>query len=151
MLRSFCILSLMTIACLCLVACGGGRKVADVEGVVKINGQPAEKIRIQFWPEKEGPRSQGVTNAEGRFTLTTEDNTGPGAAIGPNKITLLDLEVYGGGKIVGRAAEDTDLSQGKKSRINLTYNSPNTSGLSKEVEAGKKNEFEFDVKPLGGK
>jgi hypothetical protein len=93
----------------------------------------------------------GVTDAQGRFKLTTEDETGPGAAIGPNKVTLLDLELYGGGKILGRAAEDTDISQGKKSRIDPAYNSPNTSGLSKEVEAGKKNEFELDVKPLGGK
>src|SRR5688572_16422220 len=132
MLRSFCILSLMTVTCIALVACSGGPKLAESEGVVKINGQPAEKIRVQFWPEKEGPRSVGVTDAQGRFKLTTEDETGPGAAIGPNKVTLLDLELYGGGRILGRAAEDTDISQGKKSRIDPAYNSPNTSGLSKE-------------------
>lgn len=147
MLRSFCVLSLMLIACVALVACGGGSKLAEVEGVVKIDGKPAEKIRVEFTPEGEGPRSNGLTNAEGKFTLATENDSGPGAAVGSHKVTLLDLEVVGGGKIVGRAAEDTDISQGKKSRIDKKYNAMHTSGLSKQVEAGKKNEFEFDVKP----
>ena len=69
-------------------------KIAAAEGIVTINGKPAENILVQFLPQvgpnDPGPTSTGVTDASGKFRLTTADGK-DGALVGPCKILLADL------------------------------------------------------------
>ena len=83
-------------AFLFLAGCGGEPplKMAEVEGVVTINGKPAADILVQFLPNV-GPKDRavsatGTTNAEGKFQLVASDGK-PGALVGPNKVVLADL------------------------------------------------------------
>ena len=47
-------LSLLALAVVLFVASGcgsGGPAIAEVEGTVKLNGRPLDKIQVEFWPE----------------------------------------------------------------------------------------------------
>ncbi len=128
-----------------LTGCGGDSvKVAPVEGTVKLDGKPIDKIMVEFWPVSEGPRSFGETDAQGHFKLMTDDGKREGAAVGNHKIILKDAGALGD-KFMGRAGENVDLSQGKKPRISGKYAGPESTPISKTVEAGKKNDFEIEV------
>jgi hypothetical protein len=125
------------------IGCSRGPQVAEVEGNVKVKGQPIDKIRVEFWPEGDGPRSRGVTDSQGHFVLSLEDGSQPGAMVGSHSVILTDVGILGD-KILGRAGENVDMAQGKKPRIASTYANPQTT-LKKQVEAGKKNEIELEV------
>ena len=149
MTRSRWYAGLLVLVAVAAVGCGGGLHMSEVEGTVNIGGKPVDKIRVEFWPDAQGPRSVGTTDGQGRFTLSTESDAKKGALVGKHKVILTDVSIYGD-KIMGREAAEMDLSQGKKPRIANQYNSPQSTPLTKEVEAGKKNEFSFDVEPTGG-
>ena len=112
--------------------CGESVPVAEVEGTVKLNGKPVDKIQVEFWPVGTGVRSVGTTDAEGRFKLMTDDGTRAGAAIGSHKVVLHDVGILGD-KFLGRAGEDADMAQGKKPRISSEYADPEKSSLKAEV------------------
>ncbi|MDY3553844.1 hypothetical protein R5W24_002958 [Gemmata sp. JC717] len=119
-----------------LVGCGGGPQLAEVEGVLKLNGKPLDKIQVQFWPEAGAPRSSATTNAEGRFVLKTDDGQRTGALVGWHKVVLKDVGVLGD-KFLGRAGETVDMAKGKKAQISNAYSDPNKTTVRKEVTAGK--------------
>lgn len=125
-----------SVALLALVGCGGGPQLAEVEGTLKLKGKPLDKIQVEFWPEGSGPRSMGTTDAQGRFTLLTDDGKRKGAVVGSHKIVLKDVGVLGD-KFLGRAGENVDMTKGKKPQVSDTYGDPHKSPLKKEVTAGK--------------
>ena len=120
--------------------CDGGVKVASVEGTVTLDGKPLDKIMVEFWPDSVGPRSFGETDSNGHFKLTTDDGKSEGAAIGLNRVTLKDLSVMGD-KFMGRAAENVNLSEGRKPRISGKFAQTESTPISETVVSGKKNEF----------
>jgi hypothetical protein len=71
-------------------------RTAPVSGRVTLDGQPLADARLTFQPERDpkaggimnGPEAHGVTDADGRFTLTTvfKDR---GATIGRNRVTIM--------------------------------------------------------------
>lgn len=128
---------LLVVPALLFVAggCGGGPRMAEVEGVVKLNGKALGKIQVEFWPETDGPRSMGVTDADGKFTLTTDDGKRIGASVGWHKVVLKDIGVQGD-VFLGRAGEDVDFTKGKKPKI-TSYGDPLKTDVRKEVTAGK--------------
>jgi hypothetical protein len=128
---------------LALTGCGGGPKLATVEGTVKLKGKPLDKIQVEFWPEGQGPRSIGETDNQGRFTLTTDDGKRPGAVVGSHKVLLRDVGVLGE-KFLGRAAEGVDLAKGKKPRLTDRYGDPHRTPLKKEV-TGDKNVIDLEL------
>ncbi len=77
-----------------LVALGGcnksGVKCYPVHGVVHVNGQPADGVRVMFVPVSPTPDQKklpiGLTDSEGKFSLTTftQDD---GAPAGEYKVT----------------------------------------------------------------
>ena len=70
--------------------CGGsGLNLAPVEGVVTLNGAPVADAGVLFKPAQ-GPFAMGVTDAEGRFTLTTANEEG--ALIGDHKVAISKVE-----------------------------------------------------------
>lgn len=124
--------------------CGSrGPQMADVEGTVKLNGKPLERIAVEFWPESDGPRSIGETDKEGKFVLMSDSGKRKGASVGKHKVILRDAAVLGD-KFLGRAAENVDMSQGRKSRLTKRYTEAATTPLTREVKPGK-NTIDLDL------
>lgn len=147
MSNSRCFVSYATIyiGLFTMAGCGGNSfDLAAVEGTVKLDGKPLDKIMVEFWPQSDGPRSFGETDNEGRFKLKTDDGKNDGASVGSHKVVLKDAGALGD-KFMGRAGEDVDMSKGKKVRISSKYSSPETTSITKSVEAGKKNQFDLEV------
>jgi len=130
-----------------MAGCGDKLQVAEVTGVVTLNGEPLEFVHVEFWPEV-GPRSFGKTDASGKFTLQTDDRTQPGAVPGSHKVSLKDTwhtrEDY-----ISDGGDWVDMSAGKKSRISTKYYDAVKSPLSVSVKSGEANNFDFAVDPLG--
>jgi hypothetical protein len=125
--------------------CSGGPTFAEVIGTVKVGGKPMENVQVEFWPEVTGPRSIGVTDRDGRFTLRTQDGKQAGAVIGPHKVVLVDLSTYA--KIPlnrSRQVENVDFSP---KRFAGRYGDPNHTPLKKEVKAGEANTFDLSADP----
>lgn len=128
-----------------MAGCGGDNfKLATVEGTVKLDGKPLDKIMIEFWPQSDGPRSFAETDSAGHFKLMTDDGKHEGASVGSHKVILKDAGALGD-KFMGRAGEDVDMSKGKKPRLSGKYSSPETTSITMSVEAGKKNKFDIEV------
>jgi hypothetical protein len=114
---------------LLLAGCGDRVKLVPVEGVVKINGQPAANVSVQFQPDglkgNKGPTSFANTDGEGKFRLKTFDGR-DGAVVGAHRVVLADLDE-------DRPAQGQPMT--RPPRLNAQYTLPN-SGLQVEVKAG---------------
>jgi hypothetical protein len=122
--------------------CSGGPKFAEVTGTLKVGDRPLANVQVEFWPEVTGPRSIGVTDKDGRFTLRSDDGKHAGAVVGPHKVVLVDLDAYANVPVnLSREVENLDL---KSKRFAEQYASPNSTPLKKEV-AGGANAIDLDV------
>lgn len=80
-------------ASMLLAGCSGDKTkarppLAAYSGVVKYKGKPVEGASVTFIMDGMPRTSMGVTDAEGRFKLTTYD-TNDGAFVGSNKVTVV--------------------------------------------------------------
>ena len=147
-----------------LVGCGGG--AADVgaiavSGTVTLDGQPAEGARVAFSPKTEGGRAAaGVTDASGRFTLTSV-TSGDGALPGSYGVTVSKTKgtelpsVYVAPEDVTKLTPEehaeyqaslSEMAKKAKEVIDLLpkkYRLLGESGLTAEVKKGEKNDFTF--------
>jgi hypothetical protein len=119
-----------------LLAGCGGPPLAEVEGTVTLNGKPIDNVRVEFLPDPEqqttGPRSMGVSDAQGRFKLTCETQKG-GAMVGTHRVVITDLKQWEG-LSASRADAEKPL---KPSRVPGRYtNVLKTPFKSIEVKAG---------------
>lgn len=130
-----------------LGGCSDAPEVAEVSGVVTLNGEPLEFIHVEFWPDA-GPRSFGKTDANGKFTLQTDDRTQSGAAPGSHKVSLKDTW-HTRDDYIGEGGDWVDMSAGKKGRISTKYFDAVRSPLSVTVKPGEVNQYDFPVDPLG--
>jgi hypothetical protein len=132
-LRMFLLLALPA----AFVGCSSRPKLAEVKGTVRLKGKPLAKVMVEFIPDRpNGPRATGTTNDDGEFTLICDDQR-PGAMVGPNRVVLHDLDVYGD-KFLGRKLELVGTPGGptlKPSRIPDKYGSVAQTPLKKEVTA----------------
>jgi hypothetical protein len=87
-----CAICLILLGGLAVIAgCNGGKiKRYPVHGVVNVDGRAADGVRVIFCPtsgseEAQKLRPTGVTNEEGKFTLTTIDKN-DGAPAGDYKV-----------------------------------------------------------------
>lgn len=73
-----------------LAGCSGGAAYAPVAGRVTEDGKGVEGVRVAFEPVEGEPNqaSIGVTDAAGRFQLTSPDGRREGALAGSNRVTL---------------------------------------------------------------
>jgi hypothetical protein len=78
-----------------LAGCGGGSyKVAPVSGRVTLNDQPLANAAVLFQPvtvpgnNGPGPGSTGVTDADGRYTLSITGKDEKGAVVGKHKVRI---------------------------------------------------------------
>lgn len=71
-----------------LIGCGGSKQPVPVSGVVTLDGKPLKYTRVTFNPvERGGHMAVGMTDEQGRFTLTTFED-GDGALPGEYKVTF---------------------------------------------------------------
>ena len=125
----------MVITLLTVAGCSGGPTFAPVRGTVTLGGKPLENVQVEFWPQVRGPRSIGVTDKEGRFTLTSDNGKEPGAVVGSHKVVLVDLVPYAKVPVnMPREVEKVNLAS---VRFGKQFADPNRTPLQKEVAAGK--------------
>jgi hypothetical protein len=80
---------------LCFAAgCGSGYQLAPVSGRVTVEGKPVAGLHVAFEPvgSKEnpnpGPGSIALTDADGRYSLTTAIEKRRGAVVGPSRVRI---------------------------------------------------------------
>jgi len=105
-----------------------GLDLADVEGVVTLDGAPVKEAGVMFMPVDSslGPPATGVTDGEGKFTLTTANQ--PGAVIGEHRVAISKSEA-----VVIPQRRGLPLYK-TKDYIPAKYGSVETSGLTATVE-----------------
>jgi hypothetical protein len=138
---------LALLAAFVMVGCSNRFKLAEVKGKVTLKGKPLPKIMVEFIPDAPaGPRASGTTDENGLYTLVCDDKR-PGAVVGPNRVVLRDITVYGE-KFLGRKLEHAGEKGGpavKPSRIPGEYSDINRTPLKKEVKP-EPNTIDLDLK-----
>jgi len=117
---------------LSLAGCGGvsdAPETGDVQGYVKLDGQPMPGAKVIFQPT-EGRPSNGRTDQEGYYELTYSRSQS-GAKVGTHKVSITTF-----------IEADDEGNPGVEEKIPEKYNSKTE--LTKEVEAGD-NEINFDL------
>lgn len=100
-------------------------------------GGPVPAGAVEFDPAGgAGPAARGKLDADGRFTLSTGGR--PGAAAGAYRVVIVQLAADGG---AGR------LHKHKGYAVHRRYASPDKTDLTREVVAGRENEFTIEVDP----
>jgi hypothetical protein len=129
-------------AAVLLAGSGCGRPdMAKVSGTITFNGQPVRMATVQFMPQKR-PMSGGVTDKEGRFSLTTR-RPGDGAFVGSHKVVVVPWLPGVGDDPKSSAAGD--IPPADRTDIPTKFRSRETSPLTAEVVARKLNEFTFEL------
>jgi hypothetical protein len=114
--------------------CGRSVKLAEVDGTVRVDGQPLGQVFVVFIPEDpQQPQSTAVTDAEGRFKLRC-NNQRSGAVVGPHRVTLVDAAVAPGGR--KRDDEPEEGATRPASRIPEAYSRSDKTPLRQAVVAG---------------
>lgn len=113
--------------------CGRGQDVGLVEGRVTQGGRGVPGIAVMFIPVTQGtepaPRSTGITDEDGRYTLATDDGRA-GVLVGTYRVCLIDTRALPRPTIAIPAAVIKHLgppkvdpkAQATSSRVALTYN-----------------------------
>jgi hypothetical protein len=126
-----------------LSGCSDSPTFAEVSGTLTAKGKPLGNVQVEFWPEVSGPRSIGVTDKDGKFTLTSDDGKRSGAVVGSHKVVIVDLDTYANVPVNRpRDVEKVDL---KSTRFGPKYSDPNRTLLKATVESGKENVIELDA------
>jgi len=138
-----------------------------VEGTVTFNGEPVAGATVSFQPvSPDGESASGMTNASGRFTLTSGGaaRPGSGALPGDYRVTIIkreppppdpDYEAYERGDIdynelQERMRRRDALGSGAPSALPRNvlparFASPGTSGLDATVVSGRNPPITFDL------
>ena len=126
-----------------LVGCGAGSvapATVPVKGIVMYKGNPVPKLSIGFTPDK-GKLAFGTTDAEGRFTLTT-NKPGDGAMVGTYKVTISFVS----DEIPEMPGLPGTEKKPPESPIPVKYADPKTSELTKTVDKDAvKNNFTLEL------
>ena len=125
-----------------LAGCGrsGGLTTVKVTGTVTHKGKPAQGVMVTFVPEKGRPAS-GITDASGRFVLSTL-KPGDGAMPGKHAVTLTE-------SFQDKPPPMPGMGGPLPSRFPPRYGDPKKTPLAREVQAGGKNDFPFDIAENG--
>jgi hypothetical protein len=139
--------ALLTLLVVLASGCARGPALAPVEGTVRMNGQPLANVQVEFWPESNGARSTGLTDKDGRYQLTYNGKEA-GAVVGPHRVLLYDLQVFGDNPLPrgGKRNKDADVTPVRASRFPASYNDAVKTPLKKEVGASP-NVIDLEVTP----
>ena len=124
--------------------CGGGPadapKTAAVKGVVNYKGRPVPKMDVVFNPDGPGMVATGVTDDEGKFSLTSSQPN-DGAKPGSYTVSLSPVQE---GEIPMPGFPGSE----KKAELPIPkkYTNPKTSGLKYTVDSDPaKNDFKIEL------
>lgn len=133
--RIFDVRNLYAVSCLAALAFASGLAgcshrgdrpdLGEVEGVITINGQPAEGLQVVYY-QKGFPESLGVTDASGKYQLKYVRDV-PGAAVGEHEVRIRRVPMPGE----------------KRPQLPARYN--RHTDLIRKVEPGL-NKFDFELK-----
>ena len=122
-----------------LLGCGSKYETAPVSGTVKMNGKPLAGAALTFQPIGGGMASTGITDANGRYTLTFLYSEDEGAIVATHRVIIRTHKKAN--------IEDTssDLSvPTERDPIPRRYN--DASELTMEVPADGTDSADFDLK-----
>lgn len=142
-----------------LTGCGDpGIGAVPVSGTITVDGKPMEGVMVVFNPVDGTRAASGRTDAEGKYSLTTEIN-GDGALPGEYKISATkhlvedddlpkEVDPNDEGSLDNIYSKlDTSKTQKSKNLIHAQYENPLGSGLSANVTSDEsKNVFDWDIK-----
>jgi hypothetical protein len=122
---------------LLFAGCGPSRPATvAVRGIVTLDGTPVAGGAVMFSPQSGGRPAEGVTDAEGNFTLKTFD-PGDGALVGMHNVTVTLKETTGiSADPDGLSGEVAPGGIQEKYIVPQRYSVPETSGLIVEVKRG---------------
>jgi hypothetical protein len=140
--------------CCCATGCSGRAKGAPtlyrVGGTVTYKGQAVPGAKVMFMGDGNSPPAVGVTDADGRYQLSSLSGTG--AVAGKHAVVVLkETEPDPAAKVnmtmeeAAEAAKKPVKPQTATSIIPSKYASPQTSGLEFEVKAGS-NDIPIELK-----
>ena len=140
---SFCVVAISLLA---MVGCGPrDRETAPVTGTVTYRAQPVAGANVMFiCPD--GRSAHGVTDASGRFNLQTFDAS-DGAILGEHTVVTTKIAPLN----PDAPAPESDLldahspHQAVRELLPQRYTSPLDSPLRATVNAGKENDFSFNL------
>ena len=121
-------------------------KLVPVRGVVRFNGKPLDGARVTFTNTAAGISAYGLTDTEGKFTLTTFE-PGDGAAPGHYQITV--TKAVETGHRTAKSAPPVFRSGGAphpRSLIPQKYGNLTTSNLTAEVADGENDEIVVELR-----
>ncbi len=116
---------------------GGGLRLAPAGGDVTLDGEPVADAAVMFISAEGGHVASGVTNNQGRFTLSTANRPGavPGEhRVGITKQNVVDFTLDGG---IGEMKIEWLVPQ--------RYGVPDTSGLTATVPQRGANDLRFEL------
>lgn len=127
--------------------CGGSKfKYAEVEGRVVLDGAPVPDARVIFMPMttnedgESGPYSQGVTDADGRYKLTTQgEKTRSGAVVGSHRVIVSTKRAHLDPDVLDREIIDVPES------IPRMYTHYRETPLAFEVPSGGATDADFSL------
>ena len=135
------------VAVLALAGCGGEPKLVAVTGLVKLDGKPAEGVRVYFWPVDMSAKSFqsrmaiGFTGPDGRFAL--RGTNGDGIAAGDYKVTF--ARPMAKGKLTGAAAANLKAEEtGAKETLKPEYTDQDKTKQAATVSETS-HDFVFDL------
>jgi hypothetical protein len=115
--------------------CARGPALGQVDGNVRLNGEPIPAVMVIFIPEDRGqPQSMGVTDAQGRFQLRC-NNGALGAVVGEHRVTVIDAA----GAPAAKSKADDELPEGANapaSRVPRNYMRSDKTRLRQSVQPG---------------
>ena len=155
MIRPKALLLVLGVVC---VGCGPGDRpdVYPVGGKILHDGKPVEGATVNIYAEGSPRVASDVTDAEGKFELTTFDS-GDGAIAGEHVVTVskqvLKEEIAAATADAGgdaydqamRAATKSNYAGMTKDQLPAKYADRETSGLKRTVVAGETNEFTIEL------
>jgi hypothetical protein len=145
--------AILLLVAVAAVGCSGHQqehrppKLVPVHGVVRLSGKPVDGARVDFFnTASDQPSASGMTDAEGKFRLTTYAD-GDGAVPGKYRVAVTKAQD------AGRHEEKTAppsfrLGGAPRPRwlIPQHYSNPATSDLQADVTDGENPEIVFDLK-----
>jgi hypothetical protein len=137
-------LALFGLMFLVLAGCGGGAPtLAPVSGKITFDGKPVANAMVSFIPI--GPHSNissnGRTNANGEYTLTTVKDNKAGALVGKHRVSIaVDPTVSGDSDLPANL-----MPKNRPPRIPAKYQGEE-SELSCDVPADGKTDANFELK-----
>jgi hypothetical protein len=116
--------------------------VVPVSGTVTYQGQPLESFQVIFRPADGRKPGVGTTDANGNFTLGTND-VGDGCPPGPCKVAVAFAPPADDG--LGDVIDDPSKLPKPKVNVPAKFANPDTSEITVDVPKGGLKDYKLDI------